>query len=384
MILALVACAVHDLRAIPVGATVGPHDDGPHDSAQTEWWHVHAELTDVETGEPLHLFAGFVVQRTDLDRVGFVPVPLGINPFHAAYVRLASEEEAWVADRENFPDFFAAGFLAEDELDLYHGDWRIRREGESVVLRVNAGPVKADLRLDPTRAATLPGEGGLVEMPPGSRHLWKQEEAMAVSGRWKKGRETRWVEGEGFVKHQWGRMYDPDLDGFEWLSANLPGGRSLSVGWLVGDGMTGLPGSRAWISEADGTRTELDPATVKLSRQDTWESRRSGASWPVAWTLQAEDIDLRFDAVRDDAELWVFPVAIWAGPARVTGTVDGQPVDVLGFAEQVGPDRPEFRALFHSDPPPGTAVAAAPPPAPDAGPLVPWTLVVGAETEQTP
>ncbi len=49
-----------------------------------------------------------------------------------------------------------------------------------------------------------------------------------------------------------------------------------------------------------------------------------------------------------------------------------------------GADRPEFRALFHSDPPPGTAVAAAPHPAPDAGPLVPWTLVVGAETEETP
>ncbi|MBM4366194.1 MAG: hypothetical protein FJ102_08250 [Deltaproteobacteria bacterium] len=383
MILALLACAVHDLRAVAPGSTVGPDDDGPHDSAQTEWWHVHAELNDVETGEPLHLFAGFVVQRTDLDRVGFVPVPLGVNPFHAAYVRLADEDDAWVADRENFPDFFAAGFLESESLDLYHGDWRIRREGESVVLRVSAGPVTADLRLDPTRAATLPGDSGLVEMPPGSRHLWKQEEGMTVTGSWREGRQARWVQGEGFVKHQWGRMYDPDLDGFTWLSANLPGNRALSVGWLHGDGMSGVPGSRAWISEPDGSRTDLDPARVKLSRTGEWRSRRSGATWPVGWSLRAPGVDLRVEATQPDAELWVFPVAIWAGPARVTGTVDGVPIDVLGFAEQAGADRPEFRALFHSQPPPGTAVAAEVP-APESGPLVPWTLVLGPETEEAP
>ncbi len=381
----LLSCVVHDLRAVPIGATVSlPLDDGPHDWAQTEWWHVHAELADVETGELYQLFAGFVVERTDLDRVAFVPVPLGANPFHAAYARLATESGAWTADRENFPDFFAAGFLDDGALDLFHGDWRLRREGADVVLRTSAGPVATEIRLTPTRSPTFPGEGGRVEMPPGSAHLWAQEEAMEVSGRWTQGGKTRWVEGTGFVKHQWGRIYNADVDGFEWISANLPGGRALSIGWVNGDGMTGLPGSRAWIAAADGQVTPIDPATMVVSRQDTWRSQRSGATWPVRWHVEAPGLDLDVQAIDVDAELWVFPVAIWAGATRVTGTLDGEAVDVTGFAEQAGADRPAFRALFHSDPPPGAAVARTPAaPAPE-GPLVPWTLAVGSETEDAP
>ena len=80
MIPLLLACAVHDLRAIDLGVAVTlPDDHAPHDDAQTEWWHVHAELQDVQTGEPLHVFAGFVAERTDLDSVAFVPVPVSAN-----------------------------------------------------------------------------------------------------------------------------------------------------------------------------------------------------------------------------------------------------------------------------------------------------------------
>jgi predicted secreted hydrolase len=210
------ACAVHELRAIPPGrGVVLPRDDRPHPSAQTEWWHVHADLRDTQTGEPLHAFAGFVVQRTDLDRVLFVPVPAVINPFWAAYVRLADGERAWTADRHNVPDFSSAGARGEG-LDVFHGNWSIRREGSSIVLAASAGPSSTELTLTPTRRPVLPGDAGRVEMPEGNAHLWMQEERMEVHGRWEEGNRVRWVEGTGFLKHQWGRLYSPELDGFDW------------------------------------------------------------------------------------------------------------------------------------------------------------------------
>ncbi len=379
-LLALPACAMHDLRAVPAGATVElPRDDGPHDDAQTEWWHVHAELRDVQTGEELRLFTGFVVERTDLDRVLFVPVPLGVNPFCAAYVRLATETKSWVADRENFPDFFTAGF-GDEGLDVYHGDWRLRREAGALLLNVSAGPATANLRLTPTRAPVRPGAAGRVEMPAGAAHLWVQEERMEVHGKWFEGGRMRWVEGTAFAKHQWGRMYSPDVDGFQWISADLPDGRGLVVAWLEGGGVLGLPSSRAWLSAPDGTLDELDPTTLKLTPTRTWRSPRSGARWPVAWTVESDRLHLTIEAEQDAQELWVFPAAMWAGGARVRGTVDDEAVDLVGFAEQVGADKPPFRALFHSDAPPGSAVVEAPPPA-EEEPLVGWTLVTGSETE---
>lgn len=385
MILLLSACSMHDLRAVPPDAAVDPAADvGPHDDAQTEWWHVHARLRDVATGEPLDVFAGFVVERTDLDRVVVVPVPLGVNPFHAAFVRLATPDHAWTADRHSFPDFFSAGFRG-DGLDVFHGDWRLREEAGAVVLAAGAGPARAELRMTRTRAPTLPGERGRVRIR-GASHLWQQDEGLAVRGRWVEGGSVRQVEGTAFVKHQWGRLYDPGVDGFEWFSAELPDGRALSIGWLADDGMRGVAGSLAWTATPDGVVTPIDPAALRITPTRSWKSARSGARWPVAWTVSGAGLDLVVEAEREDQEMWAFPASIWAGPARMVGTVDGVPVALDGFAEQVGADAPLLRALFVSDPPPGEEEEAfeLPPAVVEApsGVVVPWTLQLGAEIEE--
>jgi len=348
VLMTTVACAHHPLRGLPVDAAVSmPADAAPHPGAQTELWHVHADLTDPE-GEPIHVFAGFVAQRTDLDFVGPVPVAWGVNPFHLALVRIQVGDDSWVADRSNFPDLPAARFKG-DGLDLRHGDWRIAWEAGALVLEVGAGSQRLDLRLVPTRDPVTPGRDGLVELVPGSRHLWVQQEAMAVQGRLQDGRRTRWVSGTGFAKHQWGRLYDDSLDGFEWISMDLPGDRSLSVAWLQAGGMRGLPGSMAWISDARGEVIPLEDLQVTPIR--TWRSRRSGARWPVAWTLEAPEISLTVTADQDDQELWVFPAPMFAGPAHATGELYGEAIDTLAFVEQVGARVPLARALFRSEAP---------------------------------
>lgn len=374
MALLFLACAVHDLRAVPPDATVDADaDGGPHDDAQSERWGVHARLHDVATDEPLDLFAGFAVQRTDLDRVGIVPVPLGVNPFHAASVRVATPARAWTARRHNFPVLFSAGIR---DGGVFQGDWRLIEDGGTVVLAAGAGPVHAELRMTRTRAPTLPGESGRVRIRGASR-LWVQEEAMAVRGRWVERGRVRRVEGTAFLKHEWGRLRAPGLDGFEWFSADLPDGTSLSVGWLADDGRRGVPGSLAWTATPDGVVSPIDPAALRITPTRDWTSPRSGARWPVAWTVQGAGLDLVVEAERDDQEIPAFPGAIWAGPTRITGTLDGGPVAFAGLAEQRGPTR----ALYVSDPPPGE-VAPAPSLVEATDPLVPWTLQLGAEIEE--
>lgn len=385
-LLLLLACATHQLTAIPPGAFVLPAVDfGPHDDAQTEWWHIHARLQDIATGEPLDVFVGFVVERTDLDTVAFVPVPLGANPFHAAYVRLATPEHSWTADRESFPDFFSAGFSRGGP---FHGNWSLHEEGGALVLAAGAGPVRTELRLTPTRAPTLPGLGGRVQLAPHATSMWDQDEGMAVVGRWVEGNKVRQVEGVGFAKHQWGRLYDPNVDGFEWFSTDLPDGRGLSIGWIHNDGMGGVPGTLAWTSTADGEITALDTTNMRVVPTRWWKSRRSGARWPVAWNVSGEGLDLVVEAERTDQELWVFPASMWAGPARFEGTMDGADVNVLGFAEQVGADAPIFRSLYRSAAPPGEsdepmgALAGPSEPAGDEV-LVPYTIQFGAEIQES-
>jgi predicted secreted hydrolase len=347
-VLAMLGCAHYNLRAESPGAVAQlPRDHAPHAHAQTEWWHVHADLEDVQTGEPVHLFAAFLVERTDLDRVGPLPVSPFANPFHVAYVKIQTRDKTWVADRENFPDLIAARFVG-DGLDLRHGDWRIAYENGALTLNVGAGRHAMELKLDPTGAAILPGEGGLVELRPGARHMWVQHEGMKVEGKWRDGRETRWVQGTGFLKHQWGRLYDDNVDGFQWFSLDLPDGGGLSIAWLAEDGMHGVEGSRAMISTDDGKVVDIPVTQLKVTPTRTWKSRRSKNPWPVAWHIEGAGIDLDFETGRDDQELWVFPAALYAGPARAKGTVLGEEIDTKAFVEQVGAKQPFWRFLMHS------------------------------------
>ncbi len=336
-VLLALGCIHHpELRAIPETAAVHlPADHKPHRDAQTEWWHVHAELEDTISGEPVYVFAGFIVQRTGLDGVGPLSAKTFVDPLQLALVKVQIGDKVWVADRTNFPDIPAAG-VSPEGTDIHHGNWRMTKEQDTWIAKFGAGPHRFEIRLNPTRAATLPGNKGLVELRPGSRHLWVQQEAMAVEGSWKDGGRARNVKGVGFVKHQWGRLYDPDLDGFEWISADLPGGRSLSIAWLKDGDERGVPGSMAWYSTPEGETVQIDPETLSIEVTERWKSKRSGNDWPIAWQISGPELSLDVGALRANQELWVFPAALYAGPAQATGTAFGEAVNTVIFVEQVG------------------------------------------------
>ena len=394
MVLVLMGCASHQLQDVGSLATADwATDHGPHEQAQTEWWHVHATLEEPGTGEPLHVFAAFVVQRTDLDTVAGLPAWLGGNPVHAAYVKVQTADRKVTADRSNIPDYPVARFVG-DGLDLRHGGWRVAWEGETLVLKVGAGKHRLDLRLVPEGQPVLPGEDGLVELVPGSRHLWVQHDNMRVEGRWKDGTQTRWLEGTGFYKHQWGRLYDPRLDGFEWFDLPLDDERHLVVAWLLDDGMRGVPGSMAFISDREGRRVDLPVEQLRVTAVDQWHSRRSGADWSTGWRIEGAGLDLTVVTDRPDQEVYGFPAAVYAGPARATGSFMGRPIDSEAFVEQVGGHMPKLRFLYASRNPGSRGSGAdtrlatrgltAPPPTQAAGSGTTWTLQQGVKTWQAP
>lgn len=329
---------------------IGLMDEAPHDGAQTEWWHVHADLVEVGAAEPraLHVFAAFIVERTAGESVAGVPVSIVAPRFHTALVRLATDEGGWSADRHAFPDFWTASERAIDAdrpLRVRHGDWRLAWDQGSLILSVGAGPHAIDLVIDETRPATLPGDDGVVALRSGSTHRWVQREQMSVRGRWADHGQTRFVEGSAFYKHQWGRLYDPDVDGFSWVSLDLPDARSLSFASLVVDGRWNERGSMAFAASPDGT-TPFDDWT--LTPMTWWRSPRSGGRWPASLRVEAPGVDLIVTPLARDQELWAFPTSVYVGPALAVGTLDGAPFAGPAFVEQVGMDKPLFRFLYRS------------------------------------
>ena len=353
LLVLLAGCAHAPLRSPAAGPPIAfPADQAPHPWAQTEWWHLHASLEDAASGEAVDVFAGFIVQRTQQDRVAGVPVGWLVGPLHVAYVRIQGED-THIADRVGFPDRLSARFVG-DGLDLRHGDWRLAWEQGAWVLSVTVDSEHMDLRFTPSFPAVTPGDGGLVALEPGAGlHHWAQHEAIQVSGRWRRGRETRWVEGTGFCKHQWGYIYSERYEGFEWFTVDLPATetspeRSLSILWMLDDAHRGAPGSRAWFADRQGHIEPIPVEDLHITPVRRWHSRRSQAWWPVAWHIEGPGIDLSIEAVNESQELWVFPIPMHLGAARAVGTVQGQTVDLPAFAEQAGERIPPFRWLVDS------------------------------------
>ena len=353
VLLITTACAPVHIRQIAPDALLSlPADHGPHSRAQTEWWHVHAELADVETGEQVHLFAGFVTERTDLDRVAGLPIAPIANPYQTAYVQIVTDRGPVERGRYCFP--LGNARFAGEGLDLRHGPWRVAWEEGAVVIEVGAGRQHLRLRLEPTRPTTTPGGGGPVEIVPGTRHLWYQDEGMAAQGRWSDRGHTRWVEGTAFFKHQWGRLYAPDVQGFEWFSFDLDDERSVVVVKVHSSGRKDGPGSLAFVTTNGGPPRSIDARDIALARTAHWRSPASGASWPTAWRLSSArelPMDLEVSSLHRDQELVMFPVAFYAGPIRVRGRFDGEDVDTIGFVEHAGGWQPPLRSLYRSDPP---------------------------------
>lgn len=346
-------CRHFSLHDVAPGAVMRlPEDLGPHPWAQTEWWHLHADLVAPRTGETLHVFAGFVVERSDLDRVLGLPARWFVDPLHMAWVRVQGEH-THVAERVSFPDLWTARFVG-DGLDLRHGDWRLASGGGGWDLEVGAGPERLELHFEPTAPAVMPGDGGVVELEPGIRHQWLQHDGLAVTGVLRRGHREEPVQGRGFCKHQWGRLYTERYDGFEWFTVDLADPpRTLSLLWMRDDAWRGAPGSRAWIAAADGTRVDLPVDDLRVVPIRSWRSRCTGATWPVAWRIRGAGLDLDIEAADPTQELCVFPLPIHLGPARARGTVEGRSVDLPAFAEQAGVWLPPVRWALRSGVPPG-------------------------------
>jgi hypothetical protein len=158
--------------------------------------------------------------------------------------------------------------------------------------------------------------------------------------------------------------------------------------------MRGVPGSMAFIADREGRRVDLPVEQLRVTTVDQWHSRRSGADWSTGWRIEGAGLELTVATERQDQEVFGFPAAVYAGPARATGSFMGRPIDSQAFVEQVGGHMPKLRFLYASRTPAGDGSGAAsrlatrglttPPPAQGASSGTSWTLEQGVKTWAAP
>jgi predicted secreted hydrolase len=317
---------------IPGRPLVFPADTGAHPDFRTEWWYVTGWLKD-EAGRE----RGFQVTffRVATGRGADNPSRFAPRQLVLAHAALADPARGRLlhAERAARADGRLAG--AEEGAtrawlrDRGIGRWRIEGDGQRYTTRVEDDEFGFELELAATQAPMENGQAGFSQKAADPAHAsyYYSQPQLAVRGRLRVGGEAAKsvaVEGRAWLDHEWSSAYLPEgALGWDWIGMNLADG-----GALMAFRMRDREGRAVWaggsLRDAAGRHTVLASADLVFTPGRTWTSPRSGASYPVEWTVDVGQSATRrrfeLRPLMDDQELdsrASTGAIYWEGAARL-------------------------------------------------------------------
>jgi len=193
-------------------------------------------------------------------------------------------------------------------------DWTLQRlapaapDGAHDRLRIDVRAERFALALDlvTTQPLLLQGEAGWSQKGPDPAEAshYYSEPQLAVRGRLERsGAPAQDVSGRAWLDHEWSDQYlAHGAVGWDWVGFNLVDGAALMAFRL-----RRADGSVVWAGgsyrSAVGALRNFAAGEVRFEPLRRWTSPRTGASYPVEWTLATPSGRWRVAALQDDQEL---------------------------------------------------------------------------------
>ncbi len=324
-----------------------PRDHGAHLAQRTEWWYATGWSGTQDT--PRHGWqVTFFRSATGLaatSRSRFAPRHLLFA--HAAVTDLAAQQHRHaqrMARWSGLPDA-APDTAALDQGLLQSAGWSLRDTGASWQAQVVADDFALDLNLGRTQALLLQGEAGYslkgpppdavapatagavaraTPAPPYASHYYSEPQ-LAAQGQlaWRAGaagttpvslaQNTTRLQGRAWLDHEWSdSLLPPQAVGWDWVGFNLFDGSALTafqlrqadgrVVWAGGSWRAGSATGAAGV-DADRLVRNFQAPTVTFTPGTRWRSGRSGANYPIFWTLNTPAGRFEVSALLPDQEL---------------------------------------------------------------------------------
>jgi len=141
------------------------------------------------------------------------------------------------------------------------------------------------------------------------------------------------VEGKAWMDHQWADVaYSKDK--WTWFSFQLENGTDIMCYEYMDKGKPAL-----FVDILDrNCRHEHFDRLVITPGKELWKSKNTKAEYPLNWTIEIPDKDIRIEArsTMKDQEMIYGAINYWEGPLEVTATIDGKKIKGVGFTELVG------------------------------------------------
>ena len=261
---------------------VFPRDHGAHPGYHTEWWYVTGWL-DVPGEAPKGFQITFFRTATGIaaaSRSAFAP-----RQILFAHAALSDAATGHLLHGQRIArEGLGLARAATNDADVTIDDWRFRRRADG---RYAAHVVTADYALDlvitPTQPILPEGEDGYSRKgpAPGQASRYYSQPHLTVAGVLTRGGQAKRVAGTAWLDREWSSTYlMPGAVGWDWTGLNLADSAALMAFRIRGqDGRTLWAGG-TW-RDAAGRRTVLRPQDVRFRPRHLWQSRRTGARYPV-------------------------------------------------------------------------------------------------------
>jgi predicted secreted hydrolase len=323
-----------------------PEDLYAHANVQTEWWYYTGHCR-TASGREFGFELVFFKRRTDLDRLGFIPLRLLANPMYAAHFAITDTERGRFSydHRKSFGGSFDLPVTArEDRYELSIGDWSVREVEGCHRLEASLGKdLDFSATLQNTKPAVLNGhEGiGISNRDEGERSCHFSFTRMEVAGEITARGKREQFSGSAWMDREYGTWNQKNWD---WFSIQLDEGDELMIYQFRDE--TGEPEtfSHGAYIDSEGESTHLTNEDFSVAPTATWTSVKTGAEYPCGWTISVPGLDctLAVEPVIKNQELdtrGTTMIVYWEGACRVSGLREGKSVTGKAYAELVGYDR---------------------------------------------
>ena len=320
-----------------------PRDHHAHREFKTEWWYFTGNLFDADGhrfGYELTFFRQGIRSLAERDPTASRFIVDDLKFAHFAITDGVAQQFRF-EQKTSRGAFGEAGFDDANRL-AWIDNWTLTANEDGSFDLATAGETGSiRLHLSSPKSPVIHGESGVSVKAAGgsSASHYYSIPRLETTGEIVVNGSTRAVRGETWFDHEWSSsQLEKGQSGWDWLCLQWEDGSALMLYRMrLENGGIDSSSSGTWIAP-DGTATHLRAADFQMTPATFWESKASGAQYPIGWkiALPAQRAEFTIKAALEDQELRLGPITYWEGAIDASGTRDRKAVKGRGYLELTG------------------------------------------------
>jgi predicted secreted hydrolase len=303
-----------------------------HPEFQTEWWYYTGNLQSADGHRYGYELTFFRQANADAPKSKSVWNPDELYLAHLALSDIDGQKFEH-SERLNRAGPGLAG-------PSWNGNWHVQDQE----LQAVASDFTLKLKLQALKPSVINGVDGVSRKGPAKNEFSHYGSFTRIRSGGKLSRDGKSIEltGLSWMDHEYfNDSDDPTLRGWDWFAIQLENNEELMLYRLRLKSGEVSPYSSGTFIDAQGQARHLTAQDFKLTPGDNWNSPASKATYPIAWSIEIQSLDIKLAANTRLKQQEIYtPNSVspgyWEGAVEYTGTEHGKLIKGRGYLEMTG------------------------------------------------